>query len=123
MKKMKKMLSVFAALILALALCVSATAEPLMGGWEVCGDPAVTEEARDALDKALEGFVGSNVEAAALLATQVVAGTNYCFLCRVTPVVPDAVSHWALVYVYRALDGSAQILEFQDVVIGVSPAE
>ena len=75
------------------------------------------------LDKALEGFVGSKVEPAALLATQVVAGTNYCFLCRVTPVVPNAQSAWCLVYVYHALDGSARILEFQDVTLGLSAAE
>ena len=120
---MKKMICVFAALALTLALCVCASADAMMGAWKVCEDSAVTEEARAVLDKALEGFVGSNVEPVALLATQVVAGTNYCFLCRVTPVVPDAQSAWCLVYVYQALDGSARILEFQDVTLGLSPAE
>ncbi len=120
---MKKMICVFAALIMALALCCSASAEHMMGGWNVCEDTAVTPEAQAALDKALEGFVGSKVEAVALLATQVVAGTNYCFLCRVSPVVPDPVPSYALVYVYAALDGSASILEFQNITLGLSAAE
>ena len=120
---MKKMICVFAALALALSLCIGASADGMLGAWQVCEDPTVTEEAQAVLDKALEGFVGSKVEPAALLATQVVAGTNYCFLCRVTPVVPNAQSAWCLVYVYRALDGSARILEFQDVTFGLSAAE
>ena len=120
---MKKMICGIAALALALALCFSASADALMGGWQACENPAVTEEAQAVLDKALEGFVGSNVEPVALLATQVVAGTNYCFLCRVTPVVPNAQSTYCLVYVYHALDGSARILEFQEVTFGLSAAE
>ena len=120
---MKKMICVFAALALSLALCVGASADGLLGGWQVCENPTVTEEAQAVLDKALEGFVGSKVEPVALLATQVVAGTNYCFLCKVTPVVPNAQSAWSLVYVYRAPDGSARILEFQDVTFGLSAAE
>ena len=120
---MKKMICVFAVLVLALALCAGASAEGMMGSWKVCDDPAVTPEAQAVMDKALEGFVGSKVEPVALLATQVVAGTNYCFLCRVTPVVPNAQSAWCLVYVYQAPDGSARILEFQDVTFGLSTAE
>ncbi len=120
---MKKMICVLAVMILAATVCFSAVAEPVMGGWSVSSDTAVTPESQSALDKALEGFVGSKVEAVALLATQVVAGTNYCFLCRVTPVTPDPVPHYSLVYVYQALDGTASILEFQDLAIGVSAAE
>ncbi len=120
---MKKMIYGIAAMALVLALCFTASAETLMGGWKACEDPTVTEESRAVLDKALEGFVGSKVEPVALLATQVVAGTNYCFLCRVTPVAPNAQSVYRLVYVYHALDGSARILEFQDVNVGLNAAE
>ncbi len=120
---MKKMVSVFAALLLALSLCLSATAEPLMGGWSACESTEITPEAQTALDKALEGFVGSKVEGVALLATQVVAGTNYCFLCRVTPVVLNPVASWALVYVYSALDGTASILQITHLEIGLDAAE
>lgn len=116
---------------LAIALCalmlfcgLTAHADGMLtGGWTATEDAAVTEEARTALDKALEGFVGSNIEPVALLGTQLVAGMNYAILCRVTPVVPNAVPHYAVVYVYSAPDGSASILEIADMELGLSPAE
>ncbi len=111
------------AMMLALLLClfsVAALAEaPLSGGWAVTTDAAVTEEARTALEKALEEFVGSDIEPVALLGTQVVAGTNYAILCRVSPVVPDPVPAYAVVYVYEALDGACELLSFQDIALGV----
>ena len=82
--------------------------------------PAVSAQA--ALEKALEGMVGASYEPVACLGTQVVAGTNYCILCRITPVVPKPTSHFALVYVYRALDGTAKILDVQDLALGVQAA-
>ena len=111
---MKKLLAVLLSLMLAATLCFSATAEELEGGWAVTADTAVTEEAQAAFDAAMEGFVGSNVEPIALLGTQLVSGTNYCFLCRVTPVVPDATGHYALVYVYQPLSDKAELLSIND---------
>ena len=105
------------ALLIALVLtltCVGAFAEPLLGGWTVCEDAAVTEDAKAALEKALENFVGSKVEPVALLGTQVVAGTNYCLLCRLTNVVPDAVPYYAIVFVYQAADGACELLSISE---------
>ena len=116
-----KTLSSILAVVLVLMCGVSALAEEsLDGGWTATEDAAVTEEASAALNKALETFVGSEIEPIALLGTQVVAGTNYCLLCRVTPVVPDAVGHYALVYVYAGVDGTAEVLDMVDVELGVS---
>ncbi len=92
--------------------------EPLAGGWaahEEIAAIALPEEAKAAMEKALEGFVGSNVEPLALLGTQVVSGTNYAILCKVTPVVPDAVSKVQVVTVYADLDGNATITSFSPV--------
>ena len=105
---MKKFALLFA-IVLAFT-CVCAFAEPMLGGWSVCEDAVVTEEAKAALEKALENFVGSNVEPVALLGTQVVAGTNYCLLCKLTNVVPDAVPYYAIVFVYQGVDGTSEIL-------------
>lgn len=58
--------------------------------------------------------MGAQHEPIALLGTQVVAGTNYCLLCRSTPVVPDAVSHYTLMYIYADLEGGAEILDMVD---------
>ena len=98
---------------------------PLAGGWTVNEEDtgmAANPDAQAALEKALEGMVGASYEPVACLGTQVVAGTNYCILCRITPVVPKPTSHFALVYVYRALDGTAKILDVQDLALGVQAA-
>ena len=66
-------------------------------------------DAQAAFDKAVEGLVGAEYVPVALLSTQVVAGTNYCILCQITPVAPNATPTWALVYIYADLDGNAEI--------------
>ena len=98
------------------------TAVPLTGGWGANeGDTGMeaNPEAKAALEKAVEGLVGASYEPIACLGTQLVAGTNYCLLCRITPVTPNPTSHFALVYVYQALDGAAEILDVQDLTLGV----
>ena len=90
----------------------------ISGGWTVTEDMSVTEEAQSAFDKAIEGLTGADYVPEGLLATQLVAGTNYCFLCRKTAVVPNAVPSYALVYVYENLEGEAEILGIKDIAFG-----
>lgn len=40
---------------------------------------------------------------------------NYCLLCRLTPVVPDAESTFALVYLYVDLENNASITRVADI--------
>lgn len=99
---------------------------PVLGGWAANVEDTSMEanpEAQTALEKALEGMVGAKYEPIACLAKQVVSGTNYCLLCRITPVVANPTSHFAFVYVYQALDGAAEILDVQDLTLGVQAAE
>jgi len=110
---MKKLVAMALALIMICSL-VAVHAESMTGGWAVTTDSAVTEDAAAALDAATADLVGCKYEAVALLATQVVAGTNYCLLCRLTPVVPDAEPHYAVVYVWQKLDGTAEMLSVTD---------
>ncbi len=123
--KMKKVFAFLLVLSLMLG-CVSALAEaPLSGGWIVVEDDKdddIEDRGEAALKKAAANLTGAVYEEEGVLAYQIVAGTNYCILCRVTPVVPNAVSHWALVYVYEALDGTCEILEVKDIEFGLSPA-
>lgn len=86
----------------------------LAGGWTAPETPVVTQEAKEALEKALKGLTGAAYDPAALLATQVVAGTNYAILCEVTAVTPEAVPHYAIVYVYQNLEGAAEITNTVD---------
>ncbi len=86
----------------------------LAGGWTAPETPVVTKEAKAALEKAVEGLTGAAYDPAALLATQVVAGINYAILCEVTAVTPEAVPHYAVVYVYQNLEGAAEITNTVD---------
>ena len=107
-------------LTLVLVLCAaSALAEPMVGGWEnvPCEAAELPEDAQAALDKALDGLVGAKYTPVALLSTQIVAGTNYCILCQITPVVPDATPTWALVYVHADLQGNAEITNVYELYI------
>ena len=91
----------------------------LLGGWEITEavEGKLTPEAKAAFDKAMNGLVGASYVPVALLGTQVVAGINYCILCQITPVVPDAVPSWALVYIYADLEGNAKIMNVYDIYI------
>lgn len=60
------------------------------GGWSHSASPALTEAQRAVLRKALEGFAGSSIEPVAYLGSQIVAGTNHCFLCQATVAYPGA---------------------------------
>ena len=88
----------------------------MIGGWNEAEVPAMSEEAQAALEKALEGLVGADYKAVALLASQLVSGMNYSILCEITPVYPGAQSHYAIVRVYQDLAGNAQITEIFDFV-------
>lgn len=125
---MKKIIAVLVLMTLAVTICASAFAEMTVGGWEIFpaqsarlteeNEPEpMPDEALEAFEKATEGLDGEDYVPVALLATQVVAGTNYCILAQVTPVVPNPVPKWALVYVYADLEGNAQLLNVYEIYI------
>lgn len=128
---MKKYLSLFLSGILLLTLacgCVYASAatlgqrrsSPVLGGYESPATPIVTPSARSALNKALNGMVGADYTPVALVDTQVVSGTNYRLLCKISPVVPNAQATYNLVTVYQDLQGNARITDIleSNVVVG-----
>ena len=126
---MKKLLSILLAAMMMLTLALPVLAEEsaaeetaslggnALGGWTVYSeDPtAIPEDVKEAFDKALDGLVGCTYDPIALLATQVVSGTNYCLLCRCTVVTPDAPESFVLMYIYKNLEGECSILSIQDV--------
>ena len=69
-------------------------------------DPAAFEP----LTKASEMLMGVDYEPLALLGRQIVAGTNYAYLCKATVVAPGAESYLVVVFVYEALDGQVEVL-------------
>lgn len=92
---------------------------PAVGGWEICedGPAAVPADAQEAFDKAIQGYTGMNFEPKALLATQVVSGTNYAFLCLGERVVQNPVKGWYVVVVYQDLQGEAKITSVEEIEI------
>ena len=99
--------------------------EQLTGGWQTTVDAAVSEEDQKIFEKAMEGdalvrLSGMKYEPVALLATQVVAGTNRCFLSRMSADTPNASPFYVLVYIYEDLEGNVQLLEVSDLSIGLS---
>lgn len=112
---MKKLLVILVGMALLVSCILPALAQgSQLGGWQITEEAAVPNEVRLALEKTLEGLVGAQWEPVALLGTQIVAGTNYCLLCRIIPVVPEPAGHYALVYLYVDLQGNAEILGSTD---------
>lgn len=68
-----------------------------LGGTQINATTVIPEEAMNEWRTAFEGFIGSDVIPFALLATQVVKGTNFIFAAALTPVAPGAKSKVVIV--------------------------
>ena len=110
---MKKLIAL---LLVMLFLTVSACAEGslLVGGWTPSASPEITEDLQAVFDKGLEGLLGVSYAPVAYLGSQVVAGTNYCFLAQATVVIPDARPTYVLIYLNQALDGNVTLMNIAD---------
>ena len=87
----------------------NSSAVPLAGGWHAADQAygVVPRDAQDAFDKALEGYAGVSLKPVAIMGTQVVAGTNYMFLCEGSKVVQNPKPELYVVKVYQDLNGNA----------------
>ena len=85
--------------------------EPMDGAAAEPASPEVTADAKDALTKATELLTGATYEPVALLSTQVVNGTNYTMLCKITTVTEKPQTDYAVVTVYANSDGTAEITQ------------
>lgn len=84
----------------------------MLGGWTVYEDNKeyIAVEHRAVFDKALEGWTGVGYEPIALLATQVVSGTNYSFLAKGTTVTANPEVGYYIVTIYENLSGECEVL-------------
>ena len=126
---MKKKAAIYAGIvILSLGLCGcksqakaddAPASEALLGGWEMADHDAeeLPEDAQTAFDKAKEKLTDGEYTPVSLLATQLVAGTNYCILCQVAPKDASSGQKWTLVYIYADLQGNAEIMNTYDLYI------
>ena len=83
----------------------------ITGGWAINNDFDGTDDANamSAFEKATEDLDGYRYDVAAVLGSQIVAGTNYLYLCRAEMVVPDAKPEYVILKVYEDLEGNAEI--------------
>ena len=87
----------------------------IVGGFTPVEDGTITAELQAIFDKGLEGLASVGYKAKKLVATQVVAGTNYKFLCDATVVYPGAVATEKYVTIYKDLQGNCSLLNVEDV--------
>lgn len=87
------------------------------GGWKLAEDQRLTAAQIAVFDKAMEKLVGVKYDPVAYLASQVVSGTNHCFLCKATVVRPGATPRYTLVYIYEDLKKDCKILKIEDVTL------
>lgn len=112
---MSKMIAVLLIVLLIISLIPAAVGEgQLAGGWTPADDPTVTQERSDLFYKALGDLVGVEYTPVAYLGSQVVAGTNHCFLVRKRVVIPDAIPSYILVFIYEDLQHKAEIMNMAD---------
>ncbi len=86
----------------------------MVGGWRLNTEGTAVEgnpDLEEVFSKAVEPMKDFQYEAAAILATQLVSGTNYCFLARKCAAAPDAKPTFELLYVYRDFSGNASVLQ------------
>ena len=88
-----------------------ASAPATLGGWQVYGEPAsnLAPEQADIFQKATGDLLGVSYHPIAVIGQQVVAGTNYAYLCQATAVTPDAQAEWVVAVVYVDLEGNASL--------------
>ena len=99
----------------------SVPAGAVSGGWAVNDDDTVgwaPDEAKEAFDKAAQNWTGQDFTLVAYLGSQVVAGSNYMFLCKGTLVTANPVTELKVVTVYQDLQGNAEITNVADFNIG-----
>ena len=74
------------------------------------------EALQELFDKAMEGMIGVTYTPAAVLATQVASGNNYCILCFCDYTDNDfKETGWSLVYINEAFGGDAQVTNVVDI--------
>jgi hypothetical protein len=94
-----------------------AKSEKILGGWSINESvlPKDNAEAITAFEKATKDITGYGYEVIAVLGSQVVAGTNYSYLCKGLVMVPDAEAEYIIVNVCEDLNGDAKLTGSKEV--------
>lgn len=77
------------------------------GGWTVHN--SITDEDIKVFKTAMNGLKGVDYKPE-IVATQVVNGTNYCFICKSKVASPNGPEGISKVMIYKPLDGDPKII-------------
>ncbi|MDO4847537.1 MAG: hypothetical protein Q3968_05350 [Clostridiaceae bacterium] len=88
----------------------------LPGGYARVSSPVISDELNEKIKGAFTEITGADYSPVAILESQTAFkdDANYCLLCEVTPVVPDATSDYKIVYVNVNDKGEARITDTKD---------
>ena len=126
MKKVLLVTVMMAMIACVLTACKKQSTEPevsetqsqeeknIVGGWSINNEtvsPVYTQESYEIFEKALAEYNGTEMEPVALLATQLVSGRNYSFLCKSKIGDPK----WYITVVYADLQGNAKITSSNEI--------
>ena len=79
--------------------------------WEIPQINKVSVEQKKYFEDAVSQLDGYFYEPVALLGTQIVSGTNYCFLCRPSVTADNAAGPYVCTYIYVDLQGNASFIK------------
>ena len=88
---------------------------PLAGGFTEVEDGTLTDELKDIFNKALDGLMGATYEPVELVATQVVAGTNYKFLANGIKTTNPITKGTYYITIYKDLQGDVKLLDIETI--------
>lgn len=99
-------------------------ADQEVGGWEFLdAADALKDDEAEIFEKATQEWTGTGLEPVAVIATQVVSGTNYCYLAKITTLSAAPEKHYGFVYIYADLEGNAKISSIKDIEINIDDSE
>lgn len=113
MKKKNKLAVMMGVLFLLLTVTTAVPAfAATSGGWSVSKArySFLTSGQKKIFKKAVNGLTGVTYKPTALLAKQVVAGTNYVFLCQGTTVTKKPVKSWYILNVNKNVKNKVSLL-------------
>lgn len=87
--------------------------EEFVGGYVDVEDGTLTDELKDIFSKATDGLLGATYEPVQLIATQVVAGTNYMFLANGKKTTNPIIKGTYYIYINEDLDGNVSLLDIE----------
>lgn len=95
----------------------SGTGGVVVGGWTVSepGESTLTAEEQEIFDRATAELLGVDYTPVAVLATQLVSGMNYAYLCSSKAVTPEAEPEWCIVVVYNNLQNESSVSSIHDI--------